>query len=212
MNGILVTLYSWGNYLLNIYHNIKSKIFFLSDIKDNHETNEKELFFKFYYLYYLNYASNLFPFFNNHVNSISQRHNRNHDLIKVKITNGKIHRNIIFKDTTLHNLVHNVKDMHHRQSDNIFNENEIILAKRFPVLDIYYKDANSNKISIKDIIKEYGDKSKHHENNSISNILKLEKINAHNNKIYVLLLKMIRREEKEINLNERDYHISDIYD
>lgn len=210
MSGFLVILYSWGNHILNMYHSLKSKVLFLTDIKDNHNTNTKKLLAKFYFLYYLNYVSNLLPVFLNHVNTISQYNNSNHQLIKIKLTNGKINRNIIYKDITLNNLVHSVKNIHQRE--HIFNENEIVLAKRFPVLDIYYKDASLNKVSIKDIIKEYGDKSKHHENNSIKNILKLEKIEVTNNRIYVLLLKIIRREEKEINLEEIDYHISDLYD
>ena len=205
MNRFLIMLYSWGNYLLTKYYNFKSKILFLSDIKDNHNTNNKKLLAKFYFLYYLDFILYIFPCFTNSINNI------NHELIKVKLTNGKINRNIIYKNITLHDLVFNIKNIYHHHLEHIFNENEIILAKKFPVLDIYYKDASLNKVSIKDIIQNYGDKSKHHENNSIKNILKLEKIEVHNNTIYVLLLKMIRREEKEINL-EKDYHISDLYD
>lgn len=212
MNGVLVQLYSWGNYFLNIYHNMKSKVFFLSDIADNHDTNKKRLYIKFYLFYYLHVLSHYIPYLTNRINIITQNNNTNHNLIKIKITNGKIHRNIIYKDTTLNNLINNVKNIHQQNSHHIFNENEVMMVRRFPVLDIYYKDASSNKVSIKDIINSYADKSKHYANNSINNILKLEKINIHDNKIYILYLKMIRREEKVLDLNDLDYHVSDIYE
>ncbi len=211
MNRVLVQLYSWGNYFFNIYHNLKSKVFFLSDIADNHDTDKRRLYMKFYLLYYLHAVTHYIPFLTNRVNVFSQSNNHIHNLIKIKITNGKIHRNIVYKDTTLHNLINNVKNINQQNGNHIFNENEIMMGRRFPVLDIYYKDASSNKVSIKDIINSYADKSKHYVNNSINNILKLEKINIHDNKIYILYLKIIKREEKVLDLNDLDYHVSDIY-
>jgi len=203
MDKIIVFAHSWGNYFLNIYHNVKSSVFFINEIQDNHETNKKELLIKFYFHYYLKFLANLLPFLKPSID--------NYELIKIRISNGKLNRNIIYKNTGLTGLVNRVKEINTEHVHHIFNENELMMMKRFPVLDIYYKDENSNKVSIKNIITEYADKSKFHRHNSINNILKLEKIRISNNKIYVTYLKLIKKEDKEINI-EDDYHVSDLYD
>ncbi len=44
-------LYNTSNYILNFYYGIKSKIFFLSDIKD---IDNKNIYLRLYLYYYLN--------------------------------------------------------------------------------------------------------------------------------------------------------------
>lgn len=197
MNWFIYKLYLCGNWFFNLYHGAKSRVFFLKNIIDTADTNR--LMLKFYTLYYLKCCSNLVT-------------DSYHELVSIKLTNGHIDRTIIYKNISLHTLVNRVRELYIENSENIFDENEIIMMKRFPVLDIYYKDHNSEKVSVNDIILEYADKNKYYENNSIKNIMNLEKKTIYNNKIYVLYLKMIKRVEKEIDLNDLDYHVTDLYE
>ena len=215
MDIIKVYYFNMGNFFLNIFYNYKSKIFFLNDIKDNNQnTNKNKLYWKFYFFYYLQHFSNFFPnFFKSMIKSFMDRFNsNNHNLIKIKVTNGKLNRQIIYKNQNLSELVHRVKNLHNEHKEHIFNENEMMMNKRHPVLDIYYKDATNNKVSVKNLLVDYADKSKHHENNTLNHIFEIENITVPNNKIYVLFLKMIKREEKEFDLSSSNYHVSDIFE
>jgi hypothetical protein len=132
----------------------------------------------------------------------------NNRLIKIQFSNGRINRNIIYKNTSSYNLSKNIKTNY--SDENLFNENEIMMIRRKIILDIFYKDNENNKISIKNIIENYADRHKKYNENKIKNILLLENIDK--NKIYITYLQGIKRLEKEYNLEERDYHVSDIYD
>jgi len=134
--------------------------------------------------------------------------NVQYNLISFTITNGKIKRNIIYKNITLYNIVSNIMKIN-IEHPNLFDENEIVLVKKVPVLDVYYMD-NIKKVSIKNIISTYADKNKNHTHNSIKNIFEIENINT--NKIYVTFLKLIKKIEKEYDMSDTDYHVSDIFD
>jgi hypothetical protein len=134
--------------------------------------------------------------------------NMQYNLISFTITNGKIKRNIIYKNIKLYNIVSNIMKIN-IEYPNLFNENEIVLVKKVPVLDVYYMD-NMEKVSIKHIITKYADKNKNHTHNSLKNIFDIENINT--NKIYVTFLKLIKKIEKEYDMSETDYHVSDIFD
>jgi hypothetical protein len=200
-------IYKICNYCLDIYYNCKSKIFFIQDIKTNNE-NKKITLLKLYFFYYFNFLLNYIPirtrlYLQNTFNNYD-----NNRLIKIQFSNGKINRNIIYKNISSYNLSKNIKTNY--SDENLFNENEIMMMKKKIVLDIFYKDNANNKTSIKNLIENYADKNKKYNDNKIKNILLLENIDK--NKIYLTYLQGIRRQEKEYNLEEIDYHVSDIYD
>jgi hypothetical protein len=98
---------------------------------------------------------------------------------------------------------------------NIFDTNETIMLKKFPVTDIYYLSNSLEKISIRNVINKYADKNRYYENNKMKNILELENIRLSeikDKKIYVSYVKLISKKEKSYNLEYDDYHISDLFD
>ncbi len=212
MQRYIEYFYNIGNFILGNYYNLKSKLFFVDNITDNKQTNTKYLLFKFYFFYYTLAFFKLFPIFiynysKNIIDSLNEHH---HSLIKIRITNGKLTRNLIFKNMKFHNLINHVRhiDVHQPQ---IFDPNELMIVKKVPVIDVYYKE-DENKVSIKNIITHYSDKSKNYNDHTIKNILELEKITVKDNKIFVTFLKIGRKIDKEYNLDENEYHISDIFD
>ncbi len=212
MHKYIESFYNIGNFILGNYFNFKSKIFFIDNISDNKHTNTKYLLFKFYFFYYALTFFQLLPIFiYNYTKSIIDNLNdHHHTLIKIKITNGKLTRNLIFKNMKFHTLINHVKHIDVHQPK-LFDENEMMMVKKVPVLDIYYKDQDE-KVSIKSIISQYTDKSKNYLDHTIQNIMELEKISINENKIFVTFLKIGKKIEKEYNLEETEYHISDIFE
>ena len=200
-------IYKFCNYILDIFYSYKSKILFIQDIKTIQE-NKKKTLIKLYFYYYLNYILTKMPirtklYFQSLLYNLD-----NNQLIKVQFSNGKINRNIIYKNISSFSLSKKI-NINYNDS-NLFNENEIIMMKKKIILDIFYKDSSNNKVSIKSIIENYADKSKKYQDNKLNNILQLENLNI--NKIHATYLQGLRRQEKEFNLEERDLHVSEIYD
>jgi len=140
----------------------------------------------------------------------------NNKLITVKLSNGKINRNIIYKNISSYKLSKNIKLNY--SDKNFFDENELMMNRKYIILDIFYKDIINGEldniisiknISIKNIIENYADKSKKYDENKIKNILLLENIDK--NKIYISYMQSIKRYEKEFDLEITDYHIYDLY-
>ena len=206
--------YKFCNYYLSFYHNCKSKIFFIQDIKTTSKNNISILNLKLYFFYFFNYLVNIMPiktklFIENKFNNYD-----NNKLISIKFSNGKINRNIIYKNISSYNLSKNIKLNY--SDKNLFDENELIMNRKYIILDIFYKNETNenNKISIKNtsiknIIENYVDKSKKYDENKIKNILLLENIDK--NKIYISYMQSIKRYEKEFDLEIMDYHICDFY-
>ena len=200
-------IYKLCNYYLSFYHNCKSKIFFIQDIKTTDKNNTNILNLKLYFFYFIICLVNITPiktklFLENKFNNYD-----NNKLITVKFSNGKINRNIIYKNISSYNLSKNIKLNY--SDKNFFDENELIMNRKYIILDIFYKDASNNKISIKNIIENYVDKNKNYDENKIKNILLLENIDK--NKIYISYMQSIKRYEKEFDLEITDYHICDFY-
>ena len=200
-------IYKLCNYYLSFYHNCKSKIFFIQDIKTTDKNIISILNLKLYFFYFIIYLVNIMPiktklFLENKFNNYD-----NNKLITVKFSNGKINRNIIYKNISSYNLSKNIKLNY--SDKNFFDENELIMNRKYIILDIFYKDASNNKISIKNIIENYVDKNKNYDENKIKNILLLENIDK--NKIYISYMQSIKRYEKEFDLEITDYHIYDLY-
>ena len=200
-------IYKICNFFLDIYYKNKSKVFFIQDIKTSNN-NKKTTLFKLYMFYYFNFFINCMPLFiKNRFNNLFNNFDNN-SLIKLQFTNGRINRNIIYKNISSFNLSKNIKLNYSDQ--NFFNENELMMLRRHVVLDIFYRDISNNKISIKNLISDYADKSKNFTENKIKNILILENINI--NRFYLTYLSGIKRLEREYNLELEDYHVSDIYE
>ena len=200
-------IYKLCNYYLSFYHNCKSKIFFIQDIKTTDKNIISILNLKLYFFYFIIYLVNIMPiktklFLENKFNNYD-----NNKLITVKFSNGKINRNIIYKNISSYNLSKNIKLNY--SDKNFFDENELIMNRKYIILDIFYKDASNNKISIKNIIENYVDKNKNYDENKIKNILLLENIDK--NKIYISYMQSIKRYEKEFDLEITDHHIYDLY-
>jgi hypothetical protein len=200
-------IYKLCNYYLSFYHNCKSKIFFIQDIKTTDENIISILNLKLYFFYFVNCLVNIMPiktklFLENKFNNYD-----NNKLITVKFSNGKINRNIIYKNISSYKLSKNIKLNY--SDKNFFDENELIMNRKYIILDIFYKDISDNIISIKNIIENYVDKNKNYDENKIKNILLLENIDK--NKIYIAYLQNMKRQEKEFDLEIMDYHICDFY-
>ena len=200
-------IYKLCNYYLSFYHNCKSKIFFIQDIKTTDKNIISILNLKLYFFYFIIYLVNIMPiktklFLENKFNNYD-----NNKLITVKFSNGKINRNIIYKNISSYNLSKNIKLNY--SDKNFFDENELIMNRKYIILDIFYKDTSNNKISIKNIIENYVDKNKNYDENKIKNILLLENIDK--NKIYIAYMQSMKRYEKEFDLEITDYHIYDLY-
>ena len=222
-------IYKICNYYLSFYHKCKSKIFFIQDIKtnncnynndDNNDNNDNNvnndnndnnniiiIYLKLYFFYFLNYLINIMP---NKIRLFLEDKFNNYDnnkLIKIKFSNGKVNRNIIYKEINSYKLSKNIKLNYSYK--NFFDQNELIMLHKIVILDIFYKDDTNNKISIKNIIENYADKNKLYDDNTIKNIFLLENINK--NKIYTTYLQGILRREKEFDLKISDYHITELY-
>ena len=200
-------IYKLCNYYLSFYHNCKSKIFFIQDIKTTDKNIISILNLKLYFFYFVICLVNIMPiktklFLENKFNNYD-----NNKLITVKFSNGKINRNIIYKNISSYNLSKNIKLNY--SDKNFFDENELLMNRKYIILDIFYKDISDNIISIKNIIENYVDKNKNYDENKIKNILVLENIDK--NKIYIAYLQNMKRQEKEFDLEIIDYHICDFY-
>ena len=207
-------IYKLCNYYLSFYHNCKSKIFFIQDIKTTNENIICILNLKLYFFYFVIFLVNITPiktklFLENKFNNYD-----NNKLITVKLSNGKINRNIIYKNISSYKLSKNIKLNY--SDKNFFDENELMMNRKYLILDIFYKDISDKEpdniiknISIKNIIENYVDKNKNYDENKIKNILLLENIDK--NKIYIAYLQNMKRQEKEFNLEITDYHICDFY-
>jgi hypothetical protein len=211
MQKYIEFFYNMGNFILGNYFNCKSKIFFIDNISDNKHTNTKYLLFKFYFFYYALSFFKLLPvLIYNYTKKVADNLNdHHHTLIKIKITNGKLTRNLIFKNMKFRTLINHIKHIDIHQPK-LFDENEMMMVKKVPILDIYYKDPE--KVSIKNVISQYTDKSKNFIDHTIKNILELEKVTVTDNKIFVTFLKIGKKIDKEYNLEESEYHISDIFE
>ncbi len=201
-------LYNTSNYILNFYYGIKSKIFFLSDIKD---IDNKNIYLRLYLYYYLNtFSCYLNNEYKKYINNVCRNLlNKNNNLISLNYTNGKLNRTIVYKNITIENLIKDIR-ITRDSKDNLFNENEMMMMKKYIVTDIYYTNENESKVSIKQILNKYSDKSKLMINNTVKNILELENIKT--NKIYVDFLIKIKKITKEWDLEKNDPHISEIYE
>ena len=209
-------IYKLCNYYLSFYHNCKSKIFFIQDIKTTDKNNNNILNLKLYFFYSFNCLVNIMPiktklFLENKFSNYD-----NNKLITVKLSNGKINRYIIYKNISSYKLSKNIKLNY--SDKNFFDENELMMNRKYIILDIFYKDIINGEldniisiknISIKNIIENYADKSKKYDENKIKNILLLENIDK--NKIYISYMQSMKRYEKEFDLEITDYHIYDLY-
>lgn len=200
-------IYKICNYFLDIYYYLKTNFFFIQNIKTNSK-DKKNTLLKLYFFYYFSYLFNFIPilvklYLQNYFNNYD-----NNELIKIQFSNGKINRNIIYKNISSYCLSKKIKSKYYE--DKIFDPNEIIMMKKKIILDIFYKDDLDNKISIKNIIENYADRNKKYNQNNIKNIFFLENINK--KKFYVAYFQNIKRHEKEYDTDERDYHVSDIYE
>ena len=210
--NLILYAHHYGNLFLEKYNNLKTKIFFLSDIKDNNNYN---LFYKFYFFYYLNYLFSMSPScVLRLINRITNYYNNCHyKLLKITVTNGHIHRNLIYKNTKLYSIINYCN--HFKDSfPEIFNSNETIMSKKLPVTDIYYFTNSGEKKSIRSIINKYADKNKYYENNSVKNILEIENVKLSEIKdkqINVTYMRLTSKKDKIYNLENDDYHVSDLF-
>lgn len=210
MNKVINYVYYIGNFFLDIYYSSKSKFLFLEDIqKEKNETDNKYeqtiLFCKFYLSYYL-YNYGLYNYMASYFKQLTKHHN----LIKIQLTNGYIQRHIIFRNIRFDNLITKVYDLVNNKHCELYNENELLMMNKIPVMDIYYKDNNNNKISIKNILNKYADKSNLYNDNTIKNIFSIENINNHDNKLYSSFLIKFKKVDKAFDLDD-DHHVSYVY-
>ena len=198
---ILNFIYTWLNLLVNVFfcyfYLIKHKIFFIS----NFRTQQHNLIFMFYLFYYFNFIT-YFNYFNN-------LYNKNINLLKITYFNGKHDRSIILQNNSIKDIVLIANNIY--KYNFLHDENEISMMSKIIILDIYYIDNYNNKVSIKNLLNKYADKSKNIIQNSIHNILEIENIySADINKIYIQYFKF-KKIEKEIDITYDNFHVTHFF-
>ncbi len=127
-------------------------------------------------------------------------------LIYLNASKNNITRNIFLKNYSMSKLM---TDLNY---ETLFDQNQLIMMKKIIIIDISLEsnDSNFNNISLKETISKYSDKDKNFEENKLKNVLVNENINYEKyNKIKITSLKLIRKETKELNLEENlDKHIT----
>ena len=93
----------------------------------------------------------------------------------LELTDGKINRKIILKNHTDFEIVKKIHK-YTKKDTNLFNPNELIMAKK-QICDVSIKNKNGQHVfSIKELLLNYSDKSKYFTDNTLKNILDVENI------------------------------------
>lgn len=202
---------TYGNMILNYYNCFYDKLFLIRKIK-NAETSTN-LIYKYYFLYWFYSFLNLycylmpeifvptsiFRFFIYHLDKPNK-------ILYLNASKNNITRNIFLKNYSMSKIITDIN------YDTLFDQNQLIMMKKIIIIDISLEsnDSNYSNISLKEIISKYSDKDKNFEENKLKNVLINENINYEKyNKIKITSLKLIRKEIKELDLNENlDKHVT----
>ena len=96
------------------------------------------------------------------------------------------------------------------KSINLFDINDIILTKKYPLIDIYYIKNDTN-ISLHHIFQKYADKNKYFENNTLENIIEIENLDI-NTEISYKIMKIIKKITYTFDINSnKDKHVSELF-
>lgn len=185
------------DYIISICKYVKAQFFSIIKIYSIDEKGTKNnLYYKYLLLKYLSKI----PFVAKYANTTAH-------LIKVEISNKDSTRDIIFKDSSLIEIVNNIPLLKKEVSD----INEVLMHKpNCIVMDILL-----DKTSIKNLIEHYADRSKKYDH-SLANVLKLKKKDYNemnlNSKIVISYIESFERKVKEYNtIDMLDVHVSDLY-
>jgi hypothetical protein len=104
------------------------------------------------------------------------------ELVKLEVTNGKLIRNILFNNFFIEFLLDNDFYRTYINNERIFDNNEVITSKKDIILDIIIKNKD-NEHSIGELLKNYADNSGYFRDNTIINILSYKGINYEDDSI-----------------------------
>lgn len=173
-------------------------------VKNDSSTGQtRNILWKYYLVkifYYLNFIFDLeYPRFINYLDSPNQ-------VTKICLTNGSMVRNILFKNKNIRDIIINL------QSIDVYNENHLMMNKRYPVLDIFLENDNGENLKIKDLINNYADEPRLFEH-VLRHIFEYKNIGHEKyKKIKIVFLKLIKRETREYRLEDiLDRHISELF-
>lgn len=170
---------------LNFFYNLKARFFTINKI--NH--NNQNLLWKYYILLFTHNLRMLFLeipiisyLFTMIHHSLINYMDKELELVKLEVTNGKLIRNILFNNFFIEFLLDNDFYRTYINNERIFDNNEVITSKKDIILDIIIKNKD-NEHSIGELLKNYADNSGYFRDNTIINILSYKGINYEDDSI-----------------------------
>lgn len=190
---LLYYYYVFGNYLLDVYYGLKTTIFFVNNYVCD-------------YSFYYNYI--LYKLFGYLIKT--KLKSKTFDLSSITINNkANIMRTIIYKNNNMFDMFKDIDNKY--KTYNLFDINDIILSKKYPIIDIFYKNDKDEDISIHHLFEKYADKHKYFQHNTLENIIKIEKLKI-NNTVSYKIMKIIKKVLYTINIEDnKEKHVSELF-